>query len=235
MHVVFFESNQVALVDGVMHLPNPLHPDRMTSAERRAAILARGIIRRRLRDATEVTGEKEKIRTTLPARAERACEPVEPENRMTNPILTRLAALKTTPTPELKRQWRELFDSEPPAFNRRYLESRLACRLQELACGGFGPETLKRFEVDTGHPCARPEPADPVAAADAASGCRGFARREAGRRRGRRPSPRTAQVHAKILPHVADEIADEARRRGVTQGVVLEEAWALYVALRDGR
>ena len=66
MHVVFFESNQVALVDGVMHLPNPLHPDRMTGAERRAAFLARGIIRRRLRDATEVTGEKEKFGLHFP-------------------------------------------------------------------------------------------------------------------------------------------------------------------------
>ncbi|MBL4557496.1 MAG: DUF2924 domain-containing protein [Rhodobacteraceae bacterium] len=38
-----------------------------------------------------------------------------------DPIPARLAALKTTPTPDLKQQWRELFDSEPPPFNRRYL------------------------------------------------------------------------------------------------------------------
>ena len=44
---------------------------------------------------------------------------------MTDPIPARLAALKTTPTPDLKQQWRELFDAEPPPFNRRYLESRL--------------------------------------------------------------------------------------------------------------
>jgi hypothetical protein len=31
-----------------------------------------------------------------------------------------------------------------------------------------------------------------------------------------------------VLPHVSDAIAAEARRRGVQQGVVLEEAWALY-------
>jgi hypothetical protein len=30
------------------------------------------------------------------------------------------------------------------------------------------------------------------------------------------------------MPHIADEIAEEARRRGVQQGVVIEEAWALY-------
>ena len=65
---------------------------------------------------------------------------------MTDAILARLAALKTTPTPELKEQWRQLFDTEPPAFNRRYLESRLAYRIQELAYGGLKPETVRRLE-----------------------------------------------------------------------------------------
>jgi hypothetical protein len=66
---------------------------------------------------------------------------------MTDLIPARLAALKTTPTPDLKQQWRDLFDSEPPPFNRRYLESRLACRIQELAYGGLKPETVKRLEA----------------------------------------------------------------------------------------
>ena len=65
---------------------------------------------------------------------------------MTDPIPARLAALKTTPTPGLKQQWRDLFDSEPPPFNRRYLESRLAYRIQELAYGGLKPETMKRLQ-----------------------------------------------------------------------------------------
>ena len=64
----------------------------------------------------------------------------------TDTIPARLAALKTTPTPDLKAQWRELFDSEPPPFNRRYLESRLAYRIQELAYGGLKPETVRRLE-----------------------------------------------------------------------------------------
>ena len=63
-----------------------------------------------------------------------------------DPIPARLAALKTTPTPELKQQWRDLFDSEPPPFNRRYLESRIAYRIQELAYGGLKPETIRRLE-----------------------------------------------------------------------------------------
>ena len=68
---------------------------------------------------------------------------------MTNhdPIPARLAALKTTSTPGLKQQWRDLFDTEPPPLNRRYLESRLAYRIQELAYGGLKPETIRRLEA----------------------------------------------------------------------------------------
>jgi hypothetical protein len=67
---------------------------------------------------------------------------------MTNfdPIPASLAALKTTSTPDLKQQWRDLFDGEPPPFNRRYLESRLAYRIQELAYGGLKLETVRRLE-----------------------------------------------------------------------------------------
>jgi hypothetical protein len=65
---------------------------------------------------------------------------------MHNPIPARLAALKTTPTAALKQQWRDLFETEPPPFNRRYLESRLAYRIQELAYGGLKPETIRRLE-----------------------------------------------------------------------------------------
>jgi site-specific DNA recombinase len=77
-----------------------------------------------------------------------SCNSNSPENRMTthDPIPARLAALKTTTTPDLKAQWRDLFDSEPPPFNRRYLESRLAYRIQELAYGGLKPETIRRLE-----------------------------------------------------------------------------------------
>ena len=66
---------------------------------------------------------------------------------MTDSVLARLAALKTTPTPALKQQWRDLFESEPPPYNRRFLESRLAYRIQELAYGGLKPETVERLEA----------------------------------------------------------------------------------------
>ena len=62
-------------------------------------------------------------------------------------VLARLAALKTAAIPALKQQWRELFGAEPPPYNRRFLESRLGYRIQELAYGGLKPETLARLEV----------------------------------------------------------------------------------------
>ncbi len=65
---------------------------------------------------------------------------------MNDPVLARLTALKSTPTPELREQWRVLFDKEPPLFNRQYIESRLAYRIQELAYGGLKPETVRRLE-----------------------------------------------------------------------------------------
>jgi hypothetical protein len=59
----------------------------------------------------------------------------------------RLAALKTISPGVLKQQWRELFGKEPPPYNRRFLEHRLAYRVQELAYGGLKPETLARLEA----------------------------------------------------------------------------------------
>ncbi len=61
-------------------------------------------------------------------------------------VLARVAALKAMPTPKLKEQWRALFDTPPPPYNRRFLESRLAYRIQELAYGGLKPETVRRLE-----------------------------------------------------------------------------------------
>jgi hypothetical protein len=66
---------------------------------------------------------------------------------MTDTVLARVAGLKTARTIDLKQQWRELFGSEPPPYNRRFLESRLAYRIQELAYGGLKPETIARLEA----------------------------------------------------------------------------------------
>jgi hypothetical protein len=79
---------------------------------------------------------------------------------VTETVLTRLAALKMLPIPQLKQQWRDLFESEPPPYNRQFLEHRLAYRIQELAYGGLKPETVKRLralaeELDGGDPANR--------------------------------------------------------------------------------
>ena len=62
-------------------------------------------------------------------------------------VLSRLAALKTTPSSDLRTMWRDLFDSEAPRYNRRFMESRLAYRIQELEYGGLKPATVARLEA----------------------------------------------------------------------------------------
>jgi hypothetical protein len=66
---------------------------------------------------------------------------------MAETVLAQLAALKTAPIGALKQKWRDLFEREPPPYNRRFLESRLAYRIQELAYGGLKPETIERLEA----------------------------------------------------------------------------------------
>jgi Protein of unknown function (DUF2924) len=65
---------------------------------------------------------------------------------MPDTVLAQLAALKTVPVADLKQKWRDLFDREPPPYNRRFLENRLAYRIQELAYGGLAEETLARHD-----------------------------------------------------------------------------------------
>ena len=56
---------------------------------------------------------------------------------MSDSVLAQLAALPEKSTAELKQMWRELYDREPPPFNKPFLVKRLAYRLQELAYGGL--------------------------------------------------------------------------------------------------
>lgn len=66
---------------------------------------------------------------------------------MNDTVLSQIASLRTMPVKALKQRWRDLFDTEPPAFNRRFLESRLAYRVQELAYGGLKPDVVARLEA----------------------------------------------------------------------------------------
>jgi hypothetical protein len=79
---------------------------------------------------------------------------------VTDTVLARVAALKTAPIQGLKQQWRDLFETEPPPYNRRFLEHRLAYRIQELAYGGLKPQTIERLralaeDLDGGDPSRR--------------------------------------------------------------------------------
>jgi hypothetical protein len=66
---------------------------------------------------------------------------------MPDSVLMQLAALNALPVATLKQKWRDLFDRDPPPYNRRFLESRLAYRIQELAYGGLSHETLERLDA----------------------------------------------------------------------------------------
>ncbi|SDB47229.1 DUF2924 domain-containing protein [Bauldia litoralis] len=66
---------------------------------------------------------------------------------MTDGVLARLAEIPKMDIADLKTMWRQLFQAEPPAFNRKYLESRLSYRVQELAYGGLKPETVRRLAI----------------------------------------------------------------------------------------
>ena len=66
---------------------------------------------------------------------------------MKDTVLSQLAALKDAPATVLRDRWRALFDTEPPPYNRRFLTSRLAFRIQELAYGGLSRETLERLRA----------------------------------------------------------------------------------------
>ena len=65
----------------------------------------------------------------------------------TTDVLGRLAALATMATPDLRQQWRDLFATEPPPYNQKFLRNRLAYRIQELAYGGLKPSTIARLEA----------------------------------------------------------------------------------------
>lgn len=90
--------------------------------------------------------------------------------------------------------------------------------------------TDKPFNIDLGRLKTREKDrsVQAVERTDRAAEELGFVARDPQRTRGRKPSPRTGQIHAKVMPGISEDIANEARRRGVQQGVIIEEAWALY-------
>ncbi len=64
-------------------------------------------------------------------------------------LAAQLAALPYMPLPKLWALWDEHFPRRPTRVNRRYLEARLAYRLQENVHGGLPPE-VKAHLADCG-------------------------------------------------------------------------------------
>ena len=69
---------------------------------------------------------------------------------MPDSVILQIARLKSASAGGLKDRWRELFGGEPPPYNRRFLESRLVYRLQELAHGGLSADTARRLAAIAG-------------------------------------------------------------------------------------
>jgi hypothetical protein len=86
---------------------------------------------------------------------------------MNDTVLAQIAALKAKSTAELRDLWRELFGKELPVLGRRYLEDRIAYRVQELHFGGLSDRARRKLDAlaDQLEPKAtrRRDPGRPVA------------------------------------------------------------------------
>lgn len=101
-------------------------------------------------DTTATTGRPSRLTAKIAPSASPPRSPniLSKPSRYDDPkVLARLAALPDLPMADLKQQWRDLFAAEPPPYNRRYIESRLSYRIQELAFGGLSEQTRKRLEA----------------------------------------------------------------------------------------
>jgi hypothetical protein len=70
-----------------------------------------------------------------------------PTDHTKQSTLRQITELPTLSMRELMERWRDLYGTEPPKHNKKFLISRLAYRIQELAFGGVKPETLQRLEA----------------------------------------------------------------------------------------
>jgi len=72
---------------------------------------------------------------------------VDGEKGMQDSALARVAALPGKSTADLKQLWRELYDREPPPYNRPFLVKRLAYRIQELALGSLSARAEAKLKA----------------------------------------------------------------------------------------
>ena len=86
---------------------------------------------------------------------------------MSESVLAQIAALKEKTTPQLRALWKELFDRDAPSLGRRYLEDRIAYRVQEAHLGGLPDRARRKMDAlaDPLEPKAarRRDPGRPIA------------------------------------------------------------------------
>ena len=86
---------------------------------------------------------------------------------MSDTVLAQIAALKTKSTAELREHVARAVRPEPPVLGRRYLEDRLAYRVQELHFGGLSDRARRKLDAlaDQLEPKAarRRDPGRPIA------------------------------------------------------------------------
>ena len=66
-------------------------------------------------------------------------------NDTTISVAAQVAALSSLPMPDLWTLWDRFFKRRPENPNRKYLESRVAYKLQEQAFGALSAETQRRL------------------------------------------------------------------------------------------
>ena len=61
--------------------------------------------------------------------------------------LAQVAALPEKSTADLKQLWRDLYDRDPPSYNRPFLVKRLAYHIRELAMGGLSARAEAKLKA----------------------------------------------------------------------------------------
>ena len=112
------------------------------------AILAIALLRLRRQQSKRTLALGDEC-TGLHTCRKRACVRAETEKdrAMSESVLAEIAALEGKSLPELRKLWQELFDRDPPPLGRRYLQDRLAFRVQELRLGGLPDRARRRLDA----------------------------------------------------------------------------------------
>ena len=61
-------------------------------------------------------------------------------------LLAEMIETQKMPLAKLRERWRQLFNSEPPRYGRRFMAERLIHRLQELQQGGLSEKAQQKMK-----------------------------------------------------------------------------------------